>query len=243
MNDITIHCSVCGHIGPVSRAGEKSTREAYRCSQCRCSLRFRDQASLIIDEYGLGMATNLEELVGMGLLDKVRVYEAAFGGPYKRRIQQIPHYISSYFWEDLKPGESKDGIRCEDLTKLTFPSDSFDLVITSDIFEHVFNPDQAFSEIFRVLSHGGVHIFTIPIELPIPEKSVARAELKDGKIIHLKEPLYHRAGDGSKSLVVMDWGKDLFDLLAQIGFRTKAIRRSNCVKDFLPSISFISQKI
>ena len=242
MDTITIHCSVCGHVGPTSRAGQKSIREAYQCEKCKCSLRYRDQASLILDEFGKGLATNLVELATCGLMDDVRIYEAAFGGPYKRRLQHLQHYVSSYFFEDVTPGESKDGIRCEDLTQLTFETNSFDLVITSDIFEHVFNAQQAFREIYRVLDHGGVHIFTIPIKLPIPEKSVDRAILENGKIKYLLEPVYHRAGDGSDCLVVTDWGQNLFTLLAEIGFRTRAIRRSNCIDDFLPSVTFVSQK-
>ena len=243
METITIHCSVCGHVGPTSRGEHRSAREAFRCANCRCSLRYRDQASLILDEFGKGLATNLEELATCGLLDDIRIYEAAFAGPYKRRLQHLPHYVSSYFFEDVKPGESKEGIRCEDLTQLTFEPDSFELVITSDIFEHVFNAQQAFREIHRVLAHAGVHIFTIPIHLPIPEKSVDRAILENGKVKHLLEPVYHRAGDGSDCLVVTDWGKDLFTMLSEIGFKTRAIRRSNCVKDFLSSLTFVSQKI
>lgn len=243
METIIIHCSVCGHVGPTSRAGQKSIREAYKCEKCQCSLRFRDQASLILDEFGKGLATNLEELANSGLLNDVRIYEAAFAGPYKRRLQHLPYYVSSYFFEDVNPGESKDGIRCEDLTQLTFASDSFDLVITSDIFEHVFHAQKAFKEIYRVLAHGGVHIFTIPIKLPIPEKSVDRAILENEKVKHLLEPVYHRAGDGSDCLVVTDWGQDLFTMLSGIGFKTRAIRRSNCVNDFLTSLTFVSQKI
>lgn len=243
METITIHCSVCGHVGPTSRAEHRSTREAFRCEKCKCSLRYRDQASLILDEFAMGLVTNLEDLAASGLLNDVRIYEAAFAGPFKRRLQHLPHYVSSYFFEEVTPGESKDGIRCEDLTQLTFDSGSFDLVITSDIFEHVFNAQQAFKEIYRVLDHGGVHIFTIPIFLPIPQKSVDRATLENGKIKHLLEPVYHRAGDGSDCLVVTDWGQDLFTLLSEIGFKTRAVRRSNCVNDFLSSMTFLSQKI
>jgi len=40
--------------------------------------------------------------------------------------------------------------------------ESFDLVITLDVFEHVLRPAKAFAEIARTLKPGGAHIYTVP---------------------------------------------------------------------------------
>jgi ubiquinone/menaquinone biosynthesis C-methylase UbiE len=59
-------------------------------------------------------------------------------------------------------GQYKGEHRSEDLRALTFPDQSFDLFITSDVFEHVFEPEKGFGDIARVLKPGGMHIFTMP---------------------------------------------------------------------------------
>jgi SAM-dependent methyltransferase len=118
----------------------------------------------------------------------------------------------------------------------------FDLVITSDVFEHVFEPETAFREIHRVLKPGGLHIFTLPVAWPIPRASVERAVMKNGEIEHLQPPRYHRAGDGSDSLVVTDWGLDLLTLLDSIGFKTQASRRALPLLLCFLDVTLISRK-
>jgi 2-polyprenyl-3-methyl-5-hydroxy-6-metoxy-1,4-benzoquinol methylase len=44
----------------------------------------------------------------------------------------------------------------------TFENESFDLVITSDVFEHLPDVAPAVREILRTLKPGGAHIFTVP---------------------------------------------------------------------------------
>lgn len=49
-----------------------------------------------------------------------------------------------------------------DATKLPFKKNTFDLVVASEIFEHVFYPDLVLSEIDRVLKKGGFSIISFP---------------------------------------------------------------------------------
>ena len=72
-------------------------------------------------------------------------------GPFREFFQKLPHYHTSYFWEDIKPGEFRDGVQCQDLANLTYEDDSFDLVLSSDIFVHVRKPFAGFKEVNRVL--------------------------------------------------------------------------------------------
>jgi SAM-dependent methyltransferase len=43
-----------------------------------------------------------------------------------------------------------------------FPDNSFDSIITSQVFEHVFTPDLFVKEIYRVLKPGGTLLLTVP---------------------------------------------------------------------------------
>ena len=48
-----------------------------------------------------------------------------------------------------------DSCTNQNLEKLTYEDESFDVVITQDVFEHINEPFQAFKEIARVLKPGG----------------------------------------------------------------------------------------
>lgn len=54
------------------------------------------------------------------------------------------------------------------ITHLPFADDSIDLVIASEVVEHLPNPELAFSEIARVLAPGGYLALTVPIESQSP---------------------------------------------------------------------------
>ena len=43
-----------------------------------------------------------------------------------------------------------------------FADATFDSVVANEVFEHVFNPDQFLSELFRVLKPGGMTLLTMP---------------------------------------------------------------------------------
>lgn len=46
--------------------------------------------------------------------------------------------------------------------KFPFESDSFDSIISNEVLEHVFNPNEHLSEIYRVLKPGGKFLITVP---------------------------------------------------------------------------------
>jgi SAM-dependent methyltransferase len=130
-------------------------------------------------------------------------------------FDQCHNYSYSFFYEDVPVGCYKDGNRCENLETLTFSDGSFDIFITQDVLEHVFQPDKALAEITRVLRPGGIHIFTAPKNKHLL-KSYRRANILDGAVEHLHEPIYHGnpIGDG-RSLVTWDYGADFDDLIQQ----------------------------
>ena len=72
-------------------------------------------------------------------------------------------YITSQYYPEKELGIMVNGYRNENLEMQTFEDEIFDIVITQDVFEHLYNPEKAFIEIARTLKHGGAHIFTVPI--------------------------------------------------------------------------------
>ena len=212
-------CAVCGHAGRFERVAG-GARESFRCGGCGASLRFRCQARAIVAVLGGGEAC-LRELAEGGRLADMDIYEPGRIGPLRWRLRQQSRYVQSYPWPGVARGETHDGVRSEDLQALTFPDASFELVVTSDIFEHVRHPRVAFAEVHRVLRPGGSHVFTVPLAWPLPPRSRKRVDTRTREDVHLLPPQYHSSPhDPQGSLVYTDFGMDLPELLRDVGFTT-----------------------
>lgn len=101
-----------------------------------------------------------------------------------------------------------------DIHDTAIKSDSYDLVIHSDVLEHVKNPTAALTECRRLLKPNCVCIFTIPIIVDRLSKN--RAGL---------EPSYHGGpNDQSSDLVVeTEYGADFWVQAARAGFKQTGI--------------------
>jgi SAM-dependent methyltransferase len=142
-------------------------------------------------------------------------YPRILPGRSKLKLYQkkCKNYSLSYFFHDTPTGSYYDGARCENLEKMTFESNTFDIFITQDVFEHVNHPNVAFREIERVLKPGGFHIFTVPLYRNL-QVTRPRIVEKDGEIQHLLEPVYHGNPISSEgSLVTFDYGTDISELI------------------------------
>jgi SAM-dependent methyltransferase len=105
------------------------------------------------------------------------------------------------------------GYRSENLENQTFPDQAFDLVITQDVFEHVFDAPAAFKEIVRTLKPGGAHIFTTPL-VNREKPSERRASISESGIIYHHPPEYHgNPMSAEGSLVTWHWGEDIVTLI------------------------------
>ena len=125
------------------------------------------------------------------------------------------NYIGTHYFANFPLGKiHSTGWRNEDLENLTFPDESFDLMVTQDVMEHIFNPAQAFSEIARTLKKGGAHIFTVPlVSQEQPSKLNAKKD-EHGNVVILGYPDYHgNPVDSQGSIVTMYWGYDICDFI------------------------------
>lgn len=121
------------------------------------------------------------------------------------------NYIATQYFPDAVFGEIHQGYRNEDLKSLTFDDASIDLHVSQDVFEHVFDPAQAFREIARTLKPGGMHIFTTPLVNKNKPTQWCAQLRPDGSIEHLIDPPeYHGNPVSSEgSLVTVHWGYDI----------------------------------
>lgn len=148
-----------------------------------------------------------------------RIYELSSRGAFFEFLNKnVNDLVCSEYMEDVVPGESVNGVLCQDVQKLTFDDAEFDICTSTEVFEHVPDDISGYKEVCRVLKDDGVFFFTVP--LYDEEKTVERATIKDGEIVYLMEPEYHDdsiRGVG-KVLVFHDYGQDIVDRLLCAGF-------------------------
>jgi SAM-dependent methyltransferase len=157
-------------------------------------------------------------------LHAAAVYELSARGPLHRFLRhQAASLVSSQYIAGEAPGSEVGGVRVEDVQCLTFPSASFDVCTSTEVFEHVPNDRRAFTEMLRVLRPGGVLLFTVPLALDA--NTLERAAIVDGALVHLLPPEYHRdpAAGQSKILAFRDYGVDIVKRLDEAGFSQAGI--------------------
>jgi SAM-dependent methyltransferase len=209
-------------------------KESCFCSRCRASLRVRRLAQAVLSLYPVGTppapARSLADWVESPNSHSFRVAEINRIEGLHNQLVRLPEALSSDYHPGAPPGSNVDGVRSEDLTRLTYPDASFDLVLTSETLEHVPELSAALREIRRVLVPGGRHIFTIP-QVPSVPKTFARSILlPDGSIEDRAPRICHPGGDVGYP-VFTEFGADVQDVFVQAGFEVEVLFGPNRDED------------
>jgi hypothetical protein len=144
------------------------------------------------------------------------IHESSPFGPASQKLRrEAGRYTGSqYLLPEVPRGAASGAVTCQDLEALTFPDQSFDLLVTQDVLEHVLRPELAVQEIARVLRPGGAHVFTVPTYEG--RSTVVRATPSVSGIEYLLPAEYHgNPVDPNGSLVVRDWGEDLVEFISE----------------------------
>ena len=174
-------------------------RDHYLCANCQCIPRER-AVMFCLEKF----FPNWRDLI-------IHESSPTHRGASLRLQREASHYIPSYCFPGIEPGTMYKDFRCENLESLTFESESLNLHLTQDVFEHIFDPAAAFREVARTLKPGGAHVFTTPlVNKTAPTKFCAK-RTPDGEIVHLVDtPEYHGNPLSSEgSLVTVNWGYDI----------------------------------
>lgn len=197
------YCPICEKEATFS-AKHSWLRDHYLCSGCGSIPRERAIMHVLQTRY-----PNWRDL---------RIHESSPGnrGTSVKLATECKNYTASQYDPDLGFGNTHPsrGYRSENLEKQTFPDESFDIVVTQDVMEHIFDAEAAFRDIHRTLKPGGAHIFTTPL-VNKKKPTQRRAELRpDGTVHHLFPPEYHGNPMSSEgSLVTFHWGFDIADFI------------------------------
>jgi len=197
------YCPCCD-MEVIFKSNNHWLRDHFKCDNCNSIPRERALMLTIEQQY-----PNWKEL---------KIHESSPGkrGHSLKLKKQCKKYSESQFFNENDLGIEVNGVRNEDLEQLTFKNETFDLFITSDVMEHIYNPDKAFKEINRVLKKGGAHIFSVPLVKKHKPSEKWALKGADGEPKFIKEPEWHgNPVDKKGSPVTMHWGFDIINYIKE----------------------------
>ena len=247
-------CNVCGRGTVFLCPDGSANRESTICAECRTTSRYRSLARGIlraVRELTGIEAESLAALAGHRSPRQLRVYDTQTPFRWAPCAYPIPEILRACSWievdvsshtphepwgAELGPSHTN-----QSLERLTYVDASFDVVLTSDVFEHVRLDDRAHREIVRVLRPGGVYAFTVAHHPG--RETVERVRIVDpddpASDVFVLEPEYH--GDANsiadEALVYRRYGSDLLERLASLGLAAEFEER-----DF-PALGIIDSEI
>jgi SAM-dependent methyltransferase len=175
-------------------------QQGYFCQSCQCNLRSRTLAGALLEhlDYDGTLETLCRKPRRAG---KHRILELNEAGGLSRWLRRMPHHILASYPE-------------VDMQRLPYSDESWDLILHSDVLEHVPDPVMALMECRRVLSPRGALIYTIPIVY--------------GRLTRSRDalpPSYHGAASVSQPdwLVHTEYGADFWLQPMSAGFRKVAL--------------------
>ncbi|MBJ7357707.1 methyltransferase domain-containing protein [Nocardioides sp.] len=225
-------CNICGHVGTLrydlpdlatfARHHIRPLRETLRCRGCHAKMRDRVLAAGLLDvlrDRGIDAET-VDELVGRIPAD-LRILDTDAHSRIARRLQAHPGLVRSLYLPGKENGERLDDDRMlnVDLERMPFPDRHFDVVITSEVMEHVRHVDTAHREIARCLEDDGVYLFTVPYDAELTETWVLIDPETDEELVsppHVHgDPMIREAGIKAYRV----FGRDLVGDLERTGLR------------------------
>lgn len=209
-------CSVCNSVHTfimderfaeiVNNKKNLNWRERLVCPNCHCNSRERFLARKIFDFYQPG--------------SKILLYEQATNFFQKIR-REIPsacgfEYMGNGYYEEREI----NGIHCEDICKMNFADEEFDLLVSNDIFGLTVDYKEAFREAHRVLRPDGKLIFTIPFD-GNSVTTIRRVKVTAEGIVNLEPIWYYNnpVNINCPRQICEVFGWDILETLKDCGFK------------------------
>lgn len=223
-----VSCPVCGSQQQTVRFKGTNFREEGKCPTCGSFNRLRQIAEAALPEVQRMTGRQFGSFKELALSD-LAIYNTQCAGPLHNVLQAAPGYVCSEFISsEILAGTVVRSTLHEDLQHTSFPSSTFDLILSSEVFDHIPRPYQGHHEVRRILKPGGSHVFTVPFS-PDDLHDQVRASVEDGRLVHhVKPPIYagdplHQKGD----LIFTIFGQEMVDKMCLLGFNVTAHRLHN----------------
>ena len=229
---LRMHCCVCGHEGSMSydfpdvrlrkAHGIGLLRETLRCKSCGATMRDRQLAC--------GLLKIIAKRVGQTEADlrafrenpraTLRILDSDSFSPVNQIMRGLQGYVHSQFLPDRRAGETiADGSVNVNLEAIPFPEASFDVILTSDVMEHVEGDAQAHREIFRCLAPEGTYLFTVPYDSSmVGHRQLTQGTGPPSRCFILEKHIHGDPHAKSGIIAHRIYGRRLLDDLGGLGF-------------------------
>lgn len=216
-----IFCPVCGNIACVV-AIKENLRESCLCTRCKSNNRRRQLAYVLCRSLSRIKQKGIYSFSDIASDIDLVIYNTECIRPIHNNLSRMKNYIcSEYYGPQYESGDMVNGVLHEDLMNLSFADETIDIVLSTDVLEHVSRPYDAHREIWRVLKPNGRHIFTVPFYMTEFIDETRAVHGKNGELRLIKEPQYH--GDPLRpegALVYTIFSLQMLVEMRKIGFRT-----------------------
>ncbi len=128
--------------------------------------------------------------------------------PYKYVFAEVTEYIGVDFENTGHPHEGEHIDFFYNGKHLPFSDNTFDAILSTEVFEHIFNIDELISELYRVLKPGGFILITCPFVYPEHEAPYDFARYTHFGLINIFE-------NAGFNLIVVDKKGNLKETIAQ----------------------------
>jgi SAM-dependent methyltransferase len=180
--------------GNPETAHEYLLRESFFCDGCGASYRVRRIAEVLLQKVCKQSHQFLNQCLNSGEFEELLILqlnEIGGAGSLQETMGRLPNVTTTFYDTQYNFGKIVNGLSNQDISNLSFESNSFDLVIHSEVLEHVPDFRKAHAESIRVLKSGGDLVFTIPVQLN-NVKSYPRFKLDpSGALIHQPPKIWH----------------------------------------------------
>lgn len=218
-------CEICSELTNTEPSNDWNMRNSIVCKGCGFGGRQRHM-------YG-----TIKKVMKSVELKHRMIYEQVT--EFKRRIDlDFGEFAGSEFLDpDFVSGQyypySGTEIIHQDMLSTSYDSNTFDLIVSLDVLEHVRSIPLALAESYRIMKHGGIYLLTVPF---YDQRSTEiRADIIDNNVVHYLPPAYHGnpvSGDGA--LVFTDPGVELLDMMRDAGFEIRVSLGADVENGYLP---------
>lgn len=223
------HCASCQRRTVFLVSGLES--RSIRCLSCKSTA------------ISLATVTQIARLS----LDRAQsaVYELSYHGAVFRYLEgRFANFHFSEYFGPPAGGAEVNGVRNEDVQKLSFGPAMFDLVSSTEVFEHVPDYLAGFAEVARVLRPGGWFVFTVPF-FDAPDTERVCKLSADGKLDWVGREEYHDSQVTGVASVPVFWHhakQQLVRDLMQVGFREAELVRSSEYSERVPQHVVVARR-
>ena len=251
---IIINCNICGSRSKIhydfpdihlrASHGIGILRETLSCKCCNGSMRDRQMAHGLIAQLEAFSSHKIVNLSEAKNLKNAAILDTDSFSPINRMLRGVEGYQYSQYIPHLENGiKLRDGSFNVDLLRMPFDDFSYDIIMTSDVMEHVSKDHLAHSEIYRCLRWGGAYIFTVPFNPSMyGNRRLTQPTLLEGGDFVLEHHTHGDPHSGDGIVAHRIYGQQIFADLERIGFDVELLDIINPEAGIFGGDLFIAKK-